>query len=103
MNNRQSVRNRVRDLEVRAQALRQQAGAQGELEHDNLWMSSLDIIGELLNVVQQLTTDVGKSSEQMRLACPHCHALVGVSYDVVAEAAARCPACGENVLLTNPT
>ncbi|HHW98468.1 MAG TPA: hypothetical protein GX738_02410 [Firmicutes bacterium] len=105
MNERNSVVSRLRALEQRALALRQKADANQNRqdEDDNLWMSSLDIIGELLNVVEQLAVDQSNIDEQMRMACPHCRSWVAVSYDAVADAAARCPACGETVLLSNPT
>lgn len=104
MNNKDGVMKRLRDLEQRAKFPRQQADNNWQQQDDNLWMSSLDIIGELLSVVEHLAGD-GQAAvgEQMQLACPSCHACVTVSYDVVAEAAVRCPACGETVLLSNPT
>ncbi|NLW16113.1 MAG: hypothetical protein GX033_00360 [Firmicutes bacterium] len=105
MNNKNRVVSRLRALEQRAQALRQQANApQRPRDQDSvLWMSSLDIIGELLSVVEQLAADRINVGEEMPFACPHCHSSVAVPYEAVTQAAARCPACGETVLLANPT
>lgn len=103
MSNKDGVVKRLRALEQRAKSLRQQADNNWQQQDDNLWMSSLDIIGELLSVVEQLAGDEQAVGEQMQLACPNCRSVVTVSYDVVAEAAARCPSCGETVLLSNPT
>lgn len=97
--NRQRVVGRVRDLEQRAKELRQKAGLNwGPDEDDNLWMSSLDIIGELLSMVEQLVV-----GDKMQLACPNCRSVIAVSYDAVADAAVDCPACGATMLLANPT
>ncbi len=113
---------RVRRLEQRANELRSKIGSQPTIATDaTLWMSSLDIIGELLNVVQDMigAQDVGASKgavtnsivqtqsafdyEKMELACPDCHAVVDVAFDAIADAATACPVCGANILLSNPT
>lgn len=97
--NKQMVVGRVRHLGQRAKALRQQAGLNWSSgDDDNLWMSSLDIIGELLSMVEEMVV-----GDKMQLACPNCHSVVAVSYDAVADAAASCPACGATMLLSNPT
>lgn len=97
--NKQMVVGRVRDLGQRAKVLRQQAGLNWSPDDDdNLWMSSLDIIGELLSMVEELVV-----GDKMQLACPNCRSVVAVSYDAVADAAASCPACGATMLLANPT
>ncbi len=105
MSDRKSVVDRLRALEQRTMALRQQAHASrnGEDDDDTLWMSSLDIIGELLNVVEKLAVDQPNMKDRMDIACPHCRSRVSVSYEAVADAATRCPACGQTVLLSNPT
>lgn len=104
MSDKQSVQSRVRDLEQKAITLRLKAGANHHLNNDdNLWMSSLDIIGELLDVVQHVVRDRECFSTSMELECPQCHTVVAVSYDAVADTAVGCPACGKEVLLANPT
>lgn len=95
---------RVRDLEQRTKVLRQQAGSNGsQNDDDTLWMSSLDIIGELLSMVEELVGESENVGDKMQLACPNCRSVVAVSYDAVADAAVDCPACGATMLLTNPT
>ena len=93
---------RVRDLKERTRGLRQQVGMERNCEDDNLWMSSLDIIGELLNLVEHLAQDDG-DGEKMSLSCPSCHATVAVPYEALVQAVAACPACGVAILLANPT
>lgn len=75
-------------------------------DDETLWMSSLDIIDELLDTVQGLIRqtggDPGNPAESV-LHCPNCHALVKLPFEAVAQAATVCPRCGADILLTNPT
>ena len=87
------VTQRLQQLEQRADELRQLAKTQVNTDaNDVLWMSSLDIIGELLSVVQQLlqketvsydTSAYHTAGQEWRqsydghhLACPRCHSLI---------------------------
>ncbi len=104
MNNKRAVVGRVRILEQKTSELRRQADNNVGLENDDsLWLSSLEIIGELLNVMQQVVEGWDEISDKMQVACPSCRSLVAVSYETIADAAITCPACGDAFLLANPT
>ena len=100
--------NRVELLTRKANLLRGRAKQlTADYDDDTLWMSSLDIIDELLDTVQGLMqqTDDGTAAHpnDVLMLCPHCHTTVNLPFDVVATGAATCPVCGDTILLTNPT
>jgi ribosomal protein S27E len=76
-------------------------------EDDTLWMSSLDIIDELLSTVEGLIHDAGTEDRlhagSVTMLCPNCHTCFQLTFDAMGSAAATCPVCGDTILLTNPT
>ncbi len=121
MQNNPEFISRLEQLSRRAARLRSLAKQKVvNAEDGTLWMSSLDIMGELLNVVYKLVDDqqqaqlhsqfasFGDSDDdddtgEILMQCPNCHDIVNISFGAVEEAAATCPHCGTTVLLTNPT
>lgn len=102
------VANRLELLTHKADLLRNRAKQlKDDNEDDTLWMSSLDIIDELLDNMQGLMQqgDDGSMTHpaDVLLLCPNCHYGVNLPFEEVANAAVICPACGEGILLTNPT
>lgn len=71
-----------------------------------LWMSSLDIIDELLNEItaQIPATDAEHALvPQAATRCPSCQAAVVLTPETALAAAAVCSTCGRAILLANPT
>ncbi len=112
--------NHLRELARRAEELRRAVKLQPDptIDDDVLWSSSLDILGELVNVVEgvvmrqqellQLTRDGSPYGAVARagsteMECPYCQQLVTVSDKAVADGATVCPRCGAQMLLANPT
>lgn len=121
MQNNPEFLDRLEHLSRRASRLRNLARQKVMNADDGpLWMSSLDIMGELLSVVQRMVDEQHQAQLNAQFAgfgydgddedagdilmqCPNCHDIVSIAFGAVEEAAAICPHCGSTVLLTNPT
>jgi hypothetical protein len=101
------VADRLQLLTRKANQLRGRAKQFMSDEDDTLWMSSLDVIDELLDSMSGLMQDAGvsklESPDAILLFCPHCQSPVNLPFEALAAAAAVCPICGDAILLTNPT
>ncbi len=77
-----------------------------EDDDSTLWMSSLDIIDELLNeITEQIPTAEHLHPSVLPTAtrCPNCQAAVVLTPETALAAAAICSNCGQPILLANPT
>ena len=77
-----------------------------EDDDSTLWMSSLDIIDELLNeMTEQIPTAAHEHLPVLPTAtrCPNCQAAVVLTPETALAAAAVCASCGQSILLANPT
>lgn len=90
---------------LRSKALLLQAGDDDD-DDSTLWMSSLDIIDELLNeITEQIPTAEREHPSVLPTAtrCPNCQATVVLTPETALAAAATCSNCGQSILLANPT
>ncbi|MGI6357351.1 MAG: hypothetical protein ACOX2K_01450 [Bacillota bacterium] len=93
MTNPDQLANRLQEVARKADQLQQQVKQLPDDGDDTLWLSSLDIIDQLLNAITGLvqSEEAGQvtATIQVALPCPECHKATDSHADV-------CPYCGND-------